>query len=48
MAYHVSVTTSTGRIHYTAIGTNSASVCMDAIDCFGACAVSVRPMGAAQ
>jgi hypothetical protein len=42
-AFLVQVRTAGARIAYCAIGTDSASVLMAALDRFGACAVTVTP-----
>jgi len=42
-AFNVRVRTSCATVTYIAIGTDSAAVHMEAIDRFGACAITVMP-----
>jgi hypothetical protein len=42
-AFTVTVRTLLGRLTYSAIGTDSGAVHLDALDRFGACGVTVKP-----
>jgi hypothetical protein len=47
-AFVVQVRTERSRFTYSAIGTDSAAVLMNALERFGACAVTVTPAPAKQ